>query len=767
MSHFAVQTSAAVRNGCGPDVFDPARLVAPMGAIFSAASVADVWTATVHCLGEAFPECSVAAMEFVESDRAVVRASSRLGEFTRSEVPVPISPDSQAAFVIASPEVVTSHDLRDEIRFVPSSFLTLRGARSSISAPCTTPSGRPGIVGVQSHHVGAFDGSDAALLGAVGGLLTQALSVVARRTELEVASSVDPLTKVMSRGAIFDVLARRLDEGRRTQVALIDLDGFAVVNERHGHLVGDRVLERLARRLEQSTDLEDSVGRLGSDEFLIVGDAHDVAETTHRAQRLVGHVEQMVLVGSASTQVSASIGVATSRPGDDIGSMLARADHLMHGAKASGRGQVAVDRTVPDIVADATSTLSGSTQPTPSPARPAAPTATPITVDVVDEAIAGVGVVFQKIVHAHDGSTFGVEALTRGPAGHPLEYPDRLFASATTFGRLGELELAAKRAAFCELLPDDVPLFVNLEPSLLCDPTWLGRLAEVWTDSGTRRPIVAEITERAVLLSPGSLLDAVDAVRSLGWDVALDDVGARSESLAALRLVRPDIVKLDMGLIRGDNRAHAAHVGAAVAGYREEHPCSIVAEGIETARDRALADVLGADLLQGYLFGRPASLDAQPISVDPTASVSSSERWRVGRKADLLHVSRHVESLVNTPDAVLLATVQHADHFTARTRRQYSTLSRRAGFVGVLGESIGVHAAATPGVRLVDLDHDDATCLEWNVVILSPTKSIALLATEVDPHGDDVDQDDRRFRYRLVSDLAEVEQAARRLMRYF
>ena len=751
--------SSAARPECvGPHAhLDAPGLLSCLADVFSAPSVSDVWTCVSTAMAELFPTASALALEFVEPDRALVRASVGLNDVTRSAIPIPISPDSQAAYVIASPDTVVCYDLRQEVRFVPTAILSGRHVRSSMSVRCTTPSGNHGIIGVQSSAVGAFDDDDARLLSAAADVLTRALAVVARRVELEIASSIDSLTGLQSRGAIMDLLARRLANGQRTKVTFVDLDAFADVNERHGHVTGDRVLQRLAQRFERFAGLDATVGRLGSDEFLVIGDGDDVAETMRQAQLLVGQLEQMILVGASSTQVSASVAVATSRRDDDVGSIMMRVDRLMIEAKAAGRGQVRVDRVVPERTTPARSAAATTDEST----------APSITLADVDEAIAGVRVLFQEIVHAQSGSTYGVEALARGPVGHPLEYPDRLFPSAATFGRLGELELASKLAAFSEPLPDDVPLFVNLEPSLLVDPDWLARLADTWTSSGTRRPIVAEITERAVLLAPGSLLDAVDAVRSLGWAVALDDVGARSESLAVLRLVRPDIVKLDMGLIRSDNRAHAAHVGAAVASYREAHECSIVAEGIETQRDRDLADGLGADLLQGYLFGRPASLDTRPVTVDARVTPLRAERWRIGRKADLVHVSRYVESLVTTPDAVLLTTLQHANHFGSRTRRQYSTISRRAGFVGVLGQSISRHAAKAPGVRLVDLDPDDDVCREWNVVILAPTKSVALMAVEVDLDGFDVADDDRLFRYRLVSDLAEVEEAACRLMRYF
>lgn len=98
---------------------------------------------------------------------------------------------------------------------------------------------------------------------------------------------------------------------------------------------------------------------------------------------------------------------------------------------------------------------------------------------------------------------------------------------------MGDLELEAKRLTLAAELPEELALFINFEPSILGDPEWLERMTEVPAGADARRHLVAELTERAVLAAPGRLLAAVEACRSIGLRIALDDVGARSESLAA------------------------------------------------------------------------------------------------------------------------------------------------------------------------------------------------------------------------------------------
>jgi diguanylate cyclase (GGDEF)-like protein len=625
------------------------------------------------------------------------------------------------------------------------------------------PEGQIGVLGAHSTRPDAFGWVEADEFTSFVALVGLALSQLRERDLLRHDARFDPLTGVLNRGASLASLADRLCLGGDVCALLIDLDGFKSVNDDHGHAVGDIVLNELARRMERCLDPNDTLGRLGGDEFLVV--ISDRSRAASLAERIVGSVEEVILVDRSLVQLSASVGVAIRLAGDDVASMIERADRLMYKAKSAGRGQTRLDVDTAVSHGDTVPTRR-STRSTPAVQRPA-----------VDEAIAGLRMMYQPIVEADTGHVYGYEALTRGPVGHQLEFPSLLFSEATTHGRLGELELAAKTLALAESPNDAVPLFVNLEPELLCDEKWGPRLIDVIVRGAAGRPIVAEVTERAVLQSPGRLLRAVEACRERGWRVALDDVGSRSDSLAVLRCVRPDVVKLDMGLIEIGRSAHAAHVAAAVSAYRESHPALVVAEGVEDREQLEQAKVLGADLIQGYLFGRPsprgswASSSVARSGVDRVDACPPSVR--VGSKRNLLHLSRHVESAVLTPDCMLLASVQHVDNFTEGTRRQYSAIARRCGMVGVVGEGMTErYGNSVNGVRVADLAVGDALANHWNVVVLSPSKSLALLAEEIEPVSDEwgtssTAETDRRFAFRLLTDGDTVEAAAGAILRHF
>ena len=198
----------------------------------------------------------------------------------------------------------------------------------------------------------------------------------------------------------------------------------------------------------------------------------------------------------------------------------------------------------------------------------------------------------------------------------------------------------------------------------------------------------------------------------------------------------------------------------------------VIAEGVETHEDARAADVLGADLLQGYLFGRPAPLgDLDRVSIDDRRSEVGPPRReggaRVATKRRLIAMTRQVEASALSADAVVIAALQTSAHLTERTRRQYEGLAKRCGFAGLLGEGmLAVDDRGLRRVRLADLEPDDPLTNSWQVVAMSPTSSIGLLATELEVPSGTPDQD-RLFSYRIITDSDDVEVAARRLLRHF
>ncbi len=400
---------------------------------------------------------------------------------------------------------------------------------------------------------------------------------------------------------------------------------------------------------------------------------------------------------------------------------------------------------------------------------------------VLDDAIRGVRSVFQPIVEIDTGRVVAYEALARGPVG-PLERPDALFAAARAAGRLAELDEACRAAAFRgaveQALVAPLTVFVNVEPEVL-DTAPLADLMAIAESAPGQVRVVMEITERAIAARPAELLRTVERVRELGWAVAVDDVGAESMSLAFLPLLRPDVVKLDLRLVQERPGPQIAEIMNAVNAYAERSGAVVLAEGIEDERHLRTARGLGATLAQGWLFGRPgpgaapdlavgelllpgAGLEAGALgAVSPFACLPDGTPLREAPKALLIELSKQLEreAMRLGETCVVAATFQEARHFTVSTTQRYRDLVERTGFVCALGEDLPVEPL--PGLRGAHLDPADPVRGEWDIAVLSPHFSAALLARDL---GDDGPDMERTFEYALTYDRDTVSRAASSLL---
>ncbi|MFD0485556.1 EAL domain-containing protein [Kineococcus sp. GCM10028916] len=388
--------------------------------------------------------------------------------------------------------------------------------------------------------------------------------------------------------------------------------------------------------------------------------------------------------------------------------------------------------------------------------------------------------VFQPIIDLDSGAVVAYEALARGPRG-PLATPDALFSASRRAGLLAELDQACRAAAFRGAVEhglfDPLTVFVNVEPEVLDDAP-LDDLLALADDVPGRLRIVLEITERALAARPAELLRTVDRVRTLGWGIALDDVGAEAASLAFMPLLRPDVVKLDLSLVQRRASPAIAEIMNAVNDYAERTGARVLAEGIETPQHLTVARALGAHLGQGWLFAKPAPGPAAAFPVGhlslPIAAAGALEvppspfdclpadvALRRSPKRLLVELSKQLErqAMRLGETCVIAATFQEARHFTPATALRYRDLVARTGFVCALGEDLSLEPV--PGVRGATLAPDDPIRGEWDVVVVSPHFSAALLARDL---GDDGPDMDRMFEYALTYQRPTVTAAAKSLL---
>ena len=392
---------------------------------------------------------------------------------------------------------------------------------------------------------------------------------------------------------------------------------------------------------------------------------------------------------------------------------------------------------------------------------------------------------FQPIVHLATGHVVGHEALSRGPAGTDLESPAALFAAARRAGLLAELDEVCRQSSFRTAhrlgLCDPTTVFVNVEPEVL-DHAPMERLSAIAEGVPAGLRVVLEITERALAARPAELMRTVGAVRELGWGVALDDVGADQASLTFMQMLRPDVVKLDLSVVQRPPSVETAEVMHAVNAYAESSGAHVLAEGIETEEHLRTARALGATLAQGWFFGRPTATPdttsttrrlplpgptARPIVSSPFALLPPRTEVRRSTKRYLIELSKHLEREAARlgPSCIVASTFQYARHFTPATVLRYRDLVERTGFVCVLGEGLGEAPSAVPGLRGAHLEPGDPLRGEWDVVVLSPHFSAALLARDLGPLGARGGREmDREFEYALTYERETVVAAAHSLL---
>ena len=219
-------------------------------------------------------------------------------------------------------------------------------------------------------------------------------------------------------------------------------------------------------------------------------------------------------------------------------------------------------------------------------------------------AMTGARMAFQPIVSWRDRSVFGYEALLR-TAEPTLARPDHFIDAATQLGRLYDLGrmVRARTALAAQALPPGLRLFVNIHASDLLDEDLALASAPLSALAGR---ITLELTERSQLPDTSDVRERLTKLRALGYRMAVDDLGAGYAGLSSLSLIDPEVVKLDMSLVRQvDSNPAKQGVIRSISRLCVDLHMDLVVEGVETVAERDMLASLGCDLMQGFLFAKP------------------------------------------------------------------------------------------------------------------------------------------------------------------
>lgn len=423
----------------------------------------------------------------------------------------------------------------------------------------------------------------------------------------------DALTGLPNRTLLLDRIAQAIRRSRRpgqppTAVMMIDLDHFRVANDALGHAAGDRMVQRAASVLAAEVGPDETVGRFGGDEFVVVSPVADHDAAVARADELRRALEVPVDLGSVTVRASASIGVVLAGSLADARALIRDADAALHRAKDLGRNRVvAFDSSMRESVlarVELETALRGAM------------------------AANELEVHYQPIVELDGFGVVGLEALVRWRRSRrEVVSPADFVPLAEDAGLIEELGLdvldqAAHTAASLRATGwPDLVVSVNVSAHQLSDEL-VGQVQSVLASAGLDPGgLCLEITE-GVLTRAGA--DAVvRAIADLGVGVAIDDFGTGFASLEYLRRFPvATVLKIDGSFVaelEGPGPAGQAIVAAAsVLGHTLG--MEVVAEGVETVGQLQLLRELGCDRGQGFLVGRPAAAADLPAALAQVVS---------------------------------------------------------------------------------------------------------------------------------------------------
>ncbi|MCM5680054.1 PAS domain S-box protein [Schlegelella sp. S2-27] len=419
--------------------------------------------------------------------------------------------------------------------------------------------------------------------------------------QLERLATHDTLTglpnRTMLQHRIDALLAEGAEKDEPIAVMFVDLDRFKEINDSMGHEAGDELLRVVAKRLRSRLRPMDVVARVGGDEFVIVLPcAHGRESAAFVAQKLIRDVSAPVQLAGQEVFVGASIGISMyPHDGTDKKLLFQNADIAMYRAKAAGRNdyrffsQEMHDEVRAKLVLE--TSLRRALERNEFEVH------------------------YQPRVDVHSMSVTGMEALLRWNHPHMGRVsPAQFIPLAEETGLIvpiGEwvLEQACRQTQqWVQALGQELKVSVNLSPRQLHDRRLADKVRHVLEKTALPPALLElELTEGAVMQDPVSAGQRLHELKALGLSLSVDDFGTGNSSLAYLRLLPIDVVKLDRSFLNDTSTGVRPGTGLAQAIINLAHALDlrVVAEGVETEQMLHFLGSAGCDEAQGYLLCRP------------------------------------------------------------------------------------------------------------------------------------------------------------------
>ena len=422
-------------------------------------------------------------------------------------------------------------------------------------------------------------------------LLGIARFTIGQIRRLEQLSLTDSLSGLPNRRALHLDIQKYAGPDDEVSLALIDLDGFKLVNDHHGHAVGDRLIRTSAHTLLQVCGAEARCYRLGGDEFAVamVGPlAGTILEGMCRT--VVDAFTKPVSIDDRRISIGASVGLSRSTPDQPISSseLLRRSDVAMYASKRAGKRRCTWFSESFDRNREALQDLDEELR--------------------LALARREFRVAYQPLVDATSGTIVAVESLVRWdhPKGKQIG-PNVFIPAAEESGLINGIGLWVLRQSCQDALPwDGIKLSVNISAAQLRNPEFPINLGQILEETGfPAERLELEITETCLVLDPVIAERSLDVIRGFGVSVALDDFGTGYASIGFLRQFRFEKLKLDRSLVvDAETDSGSLAMMASSVSVARAMSMDVTAEGVETEAQADLVRAAGCDQIQGWLYFR-------------------------------------------------------------------------------------------------------------------------------------------------------------------
>ncbi len=457
----------------------------------------------------------------------------------------------------------------------------------------------------------------------MSGSITDVTDRKSQQANLEYQALHDTLTGLPNRNLLHDRLRHAIqnaaDQQQSVALILMDLDRFKEVNDTLGHQYGDMMLQQVSTRLQQVLRHSDTIARLGGDEFAILISDTNETFAGHVAQKVHLALNRVFNLDNHFLHIGASLGIAMyPQHGDSAQSLIQHADTAMYVAKRSNTGCAVYS---PEHDRDAVKRLELANE----------------LHDAIDAN--ELELHYQPKIDLRTGKVTGVEALLRWQnKSRGMVPPDEMIPIAEHNGMIKRLTLwvlnaALKQCAQWREQGIELSVAVNLSVWNLQDPMLVEEIESKLAHWRVPANLLElEITESAMMADPKSSLAALKQLDSMGIALAVDDYGTGFSSLAYLKKLPVDIIKIDKSFVMSmDVDDDDAVIVKSTIELAHNLGFKVVAEGVESEAISRMLLALGCNTAQGYFYCRPVSeavfvrwLQALPhgsVGRDPAAGV--------------------------------------------------------------------------------------------------------------------------------------------------